>query len=380
MKTLLIACMAWMAAASAAPASSYSDFNAGVAARNDHDYTDAIRFMNQALAAPDLPAHLRPTAFQVRAQAYREGKKYDLAIADYSSLLALRPANYDALMERGAVYAAVKNYALARADFAGAIRVRPELEEARVAHAACNIAEDKLDDAIKDYDDAIASSPENVELIVLRGNAKRIARRYDAAIADFTAAIGKDSHYSASYSQRALTHIEAGDLRAAISDYDDAIDIGPNDAGLREAAGVAQWEYGDYRAAERSFEKSAADPERAVFSQLWLYLTNLRRDRDDGDFARHAAKLDLKTWPGTLLNLYIGGATVDDVFAAAKQGDDEEKQKDQLCEANFFVAEWHLGRKEDAAARPLLEEAASSCNRELLEAHAARSELGKLKP
>jgi hypothetical protein len=89
--------------------------------------------------------------------------------------------------------------------------------------------------------------------------------------------------------------------------------------------------------------------------------------------------LDLKTWPGPLLSLYAGTATADDVFAAAKQGD-TDAQKDQSCEAYFFVAEWHLDRKENAAAGPLLELAGSSCRRELPESHAAHAELKRLAP
>jgi lipoprotein NlpI len=379
MKTILLASMVWAAAAGAAAASAYGDFNAAISSRSDRNIADAIKFMDRALAAPDLPAHLRPTALRVRAQAYAEAKQYDLAAADFGSALALRPADYDTLLERGVLYGTVKKYDLARADFSAAIRLRPELDRAYVAQAATFLAEEKFDDAIRNYDDALRTSPDEVDLMLLRGEANRLARRFDAAIADYTAAIRRDSQYSTAHSLRALAHLEAGDLRAAVSDYEDAVDLEPNDPDLRAAAGAAEWVYGDYRRAEREFEKSGRDPRYALLAQLWLHLAALKRGRSDDGFSARAAKLDLKPWPGPLLGFYAGTASADEVLAAAKLGE-PETQKDQLCEADFFLAEWHIDRKEETAARPLLEDAVTACRRGLPETYAASTELGKLKP
>jgi tetratricopeptide (TPR) repeat protein len=379
MKKVTLGFLACFALPCGAMASAYSDFNAGVAARTDRDYDGAIRLMSKALAAPDLPAHLKPTAFYVRAQAYAQAKKYDLATADFSSALSLRPTDYDTLFARGVLYGMASKYDLARADFASAIALRPELADARVAHAAAYLAEEKYDDAIRDYDAAIASAPEDGDMLLLRGDANRRARRFDAALADFGAAIDKDSRDATAYSLRAFTRLEAGDLRKAVSDYADAVDLDPNDAALREEAGVAQWEYGDYRGATRNFEKSADNPKHAASAALWLHLTALKRGKDDTDFAARTAKLDLKAWPGPLLSLYAGAGTADDAFAAAKQGDPDD-QKDRLCEADFFIGEWHVSQKRDADGRALLEAAVSACPRDRPEVQAARAELGTLKP
>ena len=51
-----------------------------------------------------------------------------------------------------------------------------------------------------------------------------------------------------------------------------------------------------------------------------------------------------------------------------------------FCEADFFVAQWHIERNEGAAARLLLEDARTSCRRDLPETYAARIELERLKP
>ncbi len=376
MRKVTLGFLACLALPGAAQASAYADFNAALAARNEHDADGAIRLMSQALAAPDLPAHLRPTAYFDRAQAYGTNKQVDLAIADLTSALSLVPDDFDVLMARASLYQEKKLFDRARADFTAAIAVRPELIDGYYGHAGVNMAERKYDDAIKDYDAALAALPGDIDLLLLRGDAQREAGRYDAALKDFSDAIAANSRYGGAYMLRGRAYLESGDPKAAVSDYEDAIDLDPDDAGLREIAGIAQWEYGNYRDAVRNFTRAAADPGRATFSYLWLYLA--KRDEADADLARDAAKLDLRKWPGPVLSLFLGAGSVADVEAAAKQGDAGE-QSDHECSAAFFVGEWHLMRKEQAEARTLLAKAAA-CRPGLPESHAARAEIARLGP
>lgn len=382
MKKALVGLLLLVAMIGDARASGYSDFNAAIAARTDRNPADTIRFATQALSAPDLPEHLRSTAFWVRAQAYALSEQYDLAIADYGSTLANRPAKYDVLIERGSIYLTQKKYDLARADFQAAIHLRPELDWGYVSEAAANLAEERYDDAIKNYDDALVTSPDHTSLILMRGEANRLAHRYAQAVADFNAAIHKDSKYVAAYRLRAFAYLESGDARQAVSDYEQALDLDPNDLALRENAGIAQWDNGDYRDAAKNFEKSATDPKnakRVMYSELWLHLATVKRGDDDTELGQRTNKLDLKTWPGPLLSLFIGTTTVDDVLSVAKHAD-ADARNDQSCQASFFVAEWHLEHSEIGAAGPLLEQARATCRRELPEANAARAELKRLAP
>ncbi|HEX4861867.1 MAG TPA: tetratricopeptide repeat protein [Rhizomicrobium sp.] len=378
MRKVTLGFLVCLALPCAAQASAYSDFNAGLAARNEHDADGAIRFLSQALAAPDLPAHLRSTAYFSRAQAYGTNKQIDLAIADLTSSLALAPDDFDVLTARASLYQEKKLFDLARADFTAAIAVRPELIDGYYGHAGVNMAERKYDDAIKDYDAALAALPGDIDLLLLRGDAAREAGRYDAAVKDFSDAISANSRYGEAYLLRGRAYLESGDPKSAVSDYEDAIDLNPDDAGLREIAGIAQWEYGNYRDAARNFSKAAADSGRAAFSYLWLYLADAKRDAIDAELAQDAAKADLRKWPGPLLGLFIGTGSVADVEAAAKQGDAGE-QSDHACTVAFFVGEWHLMRKEQAEARTLLVKAAA-CRPGLPESHAARAEIARLGP
>ncbi len=379
MKPLRLACVLAAAAISGAAASGFSDFNAGINARNDRNRDDVVRFMSRALAAPDLPQHLRATAFYDRAAAYVELKQPDLAIADYTSALALAPDDYNSLIERGALYGDKKQYDAARADFAAAIKRRPDLLAGYASHAEANLDEKKYDDALKDYNDGLVVSPADPDLIVLRGEALRMAGRYDEAIKDFTSVVESHSRYTAALILRARAYQQSGKTHAAVSDYEDAIDLEPDNLGLRETAGIAQWIDGSYRAAARNFARSAADPKLAAFSYLWLYLAAAKRRSSDDDFAQNAPKLDLAAWPGPIVKLFLGQAVPDEVFAAAKQGE-PDAQKDHLCEADFFVAEWQLSKSDPASAKSLLSDAAAVCRDELPESFISRIELARLGP
>ncbi len=378
MRRTALGCCLYAALAGAAAASGYSDFNAGVAARSDRNRDDTIRYLSRALAAPDLPAHLRPIALYDRAEAYLLNKQYDLAVADLTSCLALAPGDYSALIQRGGIYEEQKRFDLARADFTAAANRRPELLTGYAARAQVDIDEGKYEDAIRDYDEGLKASPGDLDLILLRGEAKRMAGHALEAIGDFGKVIERDSHSAAAYMLRARIYLESGDARAAVSDYEDALDLEPDDPGLRQVAGIAQWELGRYRDAARNFTRSAADPKRAAFSYLWLYLTDTKRDMLDRDFAERAAKLDLAEWPGPILRFFIGKASEDEVLAAAAQGD-ADTRPDRVCDANFFLGEWHLVKSETDRAGALLGEAAKTCRDELPSAHIARREMSRLK-
>lgn len=367
-----------LALTGAARADGYADFNAGIAAHDDHDADGAIRSLSLALAAPDLPAHLKATAYIDRALAYAMNKQYDKAIADYTSALALVPDDFDALLARGDLYVEKKTFDAARADYAAAIALRPELIDGYYGHAKANLTEHKFDDAIKDYDNALALSPGDMGLLLLRGDAAREAGRYDAAIKDFSDALARNSRYGEAYVLRGRAYLETGNTKAAVSDYEDAIDLEPDDMGLREIAGIAQWEYGSWRDAARNLTKAATNSKRATFSYVWLYLAQARRDTVDASLAGEIAKLDLQKWPGPVLALFTGTGSVGAVNAAAKDSD-ADQQSDRVCAAAFFIGEWHLMRREQAEAKPLLTTAAA-CRAGLTEAHAARAEIARLAP
>ncbi|HWA91545.1 MAG TPA: tetratricopeptide repeat protein [Rhizomicrobium sp.] len=355
-----------------AAASSYSDFNAGISARNNHDYDTAIRYLSLALAAPDLPAHLKPTALFDRGEAYVFTKQSDAALADYDAGLALVPDSYDALQDRAFLHLQRKEFDLARADYKSAIAVRPELANGYVGHGTVNLAERRYDDAVKDYTDALGATLGALDLYVLRGDAYRMAGRTDEAIKDYDIAIRQDSKYADAYIARGRAYQQAGAFRDALSDFDEAARLTPRDADLKRLIGIAQWELGRFRDAEESFAASGGSAEQSAYAFLWRFLA--RPDAPERELAQRAAALDQAAWPGPAVRLVLGRAKPEDVLAAAGDGDADLKEA-RTCEADFFVGEWQKLRGDKAEGQRLFGATVEACRNEWPEWRAAKTEL-----
>jgi len=107
MKRYLVAAFLFALGASAAIASGYSEINLGIDAYRDEDWTATISHARNALAAPDLPSGYRVAGQLDRGDAYLESGMPDLAIGDYSAVIAADPNYLEALQRRGRVYAAL---------------------------------------------------------------------------------------------------------------------------------------------------------------------------------------------------------------------------------------------------------------------------------
>jgi len=374
MKKVLLGVLLALAISGEAAASGYSDFNAGVAARNAGNPDDAIRFLTSALAAPDLPAHLKPIAYLDRAEAHAADNQVDAAIADYTGAIALHPS-YQAFEERAYSHLIKKEFDSARADFMSAIAIRPELADGYVGHGRVNIAERRFDAAVKDYTDALGATLGATSLYVLRGDAYRLAGRYDDAIKDYGIALQQNAKYADAFIARGRAYQEQGAFRDALSDYDSALALSPADSNLHQLAGIAQWELGRNRDAAENFAKSGGSGAQAGFAFVWSTLA--REQSSPAGRQSVTAPPELKDWPGPLVRLIAGTATQAEVFAAAKDGD-ADAQTAKTCDADFYIGAWQRLQGNDPEARRLLGEASQICRNEWPEARAARAELQRL--
>ena len=82
-------------------------------------------------------------------------------------------------------------------------------------------------------------------------------------------------------------------------------------------------------------------------------------------------------WPAPIINVFLGEFTSKQVMDAADDPD-PKKRKRQVCEANFYAAEFALQRGAREDARPLFEQAAADCPKTFVESPAASFELKAL--
>ena len=238
-------------------------------------------------------------------------------------------------------------------------------------------AKGEFDRAIADHSAALKLNPGSATMHFNRGNAWALKGDPDRAIADFDAAIKLNPKESAAYGGRAVEWAVKGDYARAIADYDTAIKLDPKSSNALLGRGRARFYGGDFLLAAFDLEQSMkAEPNE--YTALWHYLARKRSGADD---AEEVLDRDTRAtrggWPSQLIVLYLGRTDVNSVFAASTDRD-PKRQRDQRCEANFYLAQWHLLRNERDRALALLKEAEQGCPKEFLEYEGTLAELRRL--
>ena len=234
---------------------------------------------------------------------------------------------------------------------------------------------------------------------------------HERALADFDLAVNLDPKLPSIYYNRALSLSEKGEHDRAIVDYDAAVRLNPRDARAHTGRAVEWTMKGDYKRALADYEQvirlepqgmsgyfgrarvrfydgnfmpAASDFIRAhqidgsVYSALWLYLARKRADiPGEKTLAQEAGTSGAGDWPAPLVALYLDKTTPDAVQKAATD-QNVTRQRDQRCEANFYVAHWHVLRGAGDAAAQLLREAQSGCPSTFIEHEGAVAELRRL--
>lgn len=143
-------------------------------------------------------------AYYNRALSYSQLGKYQLALADYDTLLDLDPNNAEVLLNRGNVQSLLGEYQLALSDYNRALT------------SSANTS---------GYDSFFYAS-----LHINRGIAYFHLGEYQLALSEYDKAIELNRHEPNAYANRARTHRRMKDYHRAERDYQEAIKLAPNNA------------------------------------------------------------------------------------------------------------------------------------------------------
>ena len=276
------------------------------------------------------------------------------------------------------------------------------------------------DEAIAACTQAIRANPRNVQAYYNRGLEYKGKLDYDRAIADYTKAIEINPKYQAAYYNRAVAYLDKGMPDHAIADHIRAIELDPRDADPHIALGRVYGSLGNYDRAigalnkaislgsEQSkglrntanssgnkayarrgytlffkgdFKAGAVDLLRAVeisndgYSVLFRFLARARAGETATDeLEANAGRLKYRSWPFAATELLAGRSTPEATLAAVTRSD-------EICEANFYIGEWHLLRRDtEAAANAFQAATADQCKTVYPEYPAAAAELKRAKP
>jgi tetratricopeptide (TPR) repeat protein len=243
--------------------------------------------------------------------------------------------------------------------------------------------------AIDDFSAAIKIKANDADLYAVRAQTEHLNGQYDEAIADFNTAL-KLKDTATNLMQRATSYRAKGDYERAVADFAAA---SAKDA---KAEGLEGWEAINERGFTQflagRYAEAAADLDKALtlglpshtgdvlwlpYQAAWLHIARARAGQNDAEeLARYAAKMDLKTWPGTLTAFFLGQLKADQVSPQSSHGGMVGRARD--CNLSFFTGEDALIKGNAAEAVRLFNHVREVCNVHTVHFLAAGAELKRM--
>lgn len=254
---------------------------------------------------------------------------------------------------------------------------RPELAKAYYTRGSEYASQGNHDRAIADFNLAVELEPGFAQAFYNRALSWAHKGNADRAIADYDAALKLQPKDASAYLGRAVEWTVKGDYKRSVADYNEAIRIDPKSSSGYFGRARARFYAEDFMAAASDFYR-AHQLEPSIYAALWLFLARKRADiPGEKTLAQDAGTSGADDWPAPVVALYLGSVTPEAVQKAAAHAD-AVRERDQRCEANFYVAQWHVLRGAREAALKLLREAESGCPRTFIEHEGAVAELRRL--
>jgi len=231
--------------------------------------------------------------------------------------------------------------------------------------------------SIADLNEAIRLDPADGWAFKYRALAHYALHDCDRAISDETAALARQTAVSETLQWRGRSYLCKEDYDRAIADFTASLRLDPDKNPALGARGNAYFMAGRYGPAAEDLASVLHEYPTAAYVALWLHLAQLHAGRPDAVAALEANASNLKKekWPYPAVELFLGRGRPDSILML------DNMRPVQLCDARFFIGEWHLMRGETQIASRVFASPEFSCadptNDEYL---GARAELRRLAP
>lgn len=247
-----------------------------VCLNNLTQFSQAIDSLNKVLAlSPDTPC-----ALYLRADGYRETKKPEKAIADYTRIIELKPhlvmfkyaAHTGRLRDkftytdkepinladiyflRAGCYASLKQNELAAKDYGKVLELDPKEYKAAQSRGLIMRNMKKYDEAVKDFTLALTINPRYLDAYQARSRAYEDMQQLDKAIADLTSVVSAQKNDAGAYMLRAQLFERLKQYPKAIDDFSKVIAIAPGDDDAFKSRGDLYLKVGEYKNAISDYD------------------------------------------------------------------------------------------------------------------------------
>jgi len=200
-------------------------YTSGMEKYDQQKFTDAIADFTNAINANsiDFLAYLWRGHSRYNL-GYKEGKKdskmLEEAIADYSVVIQLDPANSDAYFYRANAKKLLNRYNDAIPDFTLAIKYDPKKWDFYYYRGLTYYLLEKYWAAVDDFTKTIALNADNPETYYWRGASYYGVQEYQQSIEDFNRTLALNPDYLEAYSFKGDAHYSLKDYDAAIRMYE----------------------------------------------------------------------------------------------------------------------------------------------------------------
>ncbi|HTV41792.1 MAG TPA: tetratricopeptide repeat protein [Candidatus Sulfotelmatobacter sp.] len=336
------------------------------------------QFDAAAIADYEKALHLNPELIWIKpdlAQIYgrracreEQAERLDAALADLNRAIELEPDLAEAYANRGWVEQRTNEFDAAIADYENALRLKPDLTTAKTNVVQIygdrgyqELEANQFDAALADYNKVIELEPGFAEAYSYRGFVEKTMGKLDAALADDNKAIQLDPASAWLYGNRSTLEVIKGDLDRAEADCAEAARLDPKMAGKAAQAfhvlGDSRFQRLEYTNALTDFRKACElnpTDDYAHFG-VWLCSSSLgSSERATADLKAYLSVRGAKDpgdWPSEVGQFLVGQIT-EEVLVSAAESADDKKDKDQHCEAYYYVGAKRLfaGDKKGAAS------------------------------
>ncbi len=163
---------------------------------------------------------------------------------------------------------------------------------------------------------------------------------YREAIEQLDAAIQDQPDNAALFFQRGVLKFKSGEVEGSVADFDRQIELAPSAEKSHWQRGISYYYAGHFRDGQRQFELYQTFDDNDVENVVWRFLCQARVDGvEKARAAMLGVRLDRRVPMMTIYDLFLGKATVDDVFAKTTA----DKPGKAALNAREFYAHLYVG-------------------------------------
>lgn len=199
---------------------------------------------------------------------------------------------------------------------------------------------------------------------------------------DFMRALRLKPDMADAYNFMGIHHTLSGDFNEAFEAFDAALDLQPGYAYAYLNRAIALQYDGKLELALADFRQYQQQKPTDPYPAIWLYLAEVQQapDAAKANLKKAADSVKDNPWGRQLIGLFLGEFNEQQLLAKATEpGTEPVKLTEQLCEAYFYLAKWHLLQNNPTQAAVYFKRALSTNVYEFVEHRYARLELDKLR-